>query len=297
MAAAFGTEVLYTREGGSGPEADLQDVLGAPVVFLGVSLPDDGWHAPNEKVEIPLLLKGAEAAAHLWDELAAVAAAGDQRAARTWRWRAPSSTATPAPQRRRGSRPPGRDPAHPGAAARATAGPRSSATPPALDLDGRPGRAGGPAVFLGTFDGRRLLRGARGGPGHRRRARAPLPRAARGRRRCSAPATPAWWCTPSRWPTGTPPTRTARAAARAPCRERRAHPPLPGRRQRALPAHRPGGDHARPRRRRPAAARPAGRLAGGPVLDPGRVRRAGGVARGSGAPRGARGGRHRRRRR
>lgn len=70
MSAAFGTEVLFTREGGSGPEADLQDVLGAPVVFLGVSLPDDGWHAPNEKVEIPLLLKGAEAAAHLWDDLA-----------------------------------------------------------------------------------------------------------------------------------------------------------------------------------------------------------------------------------
>jgi acetylornithine deacetylase/succinyl-diaminopimelate desuccinylase-like protein len=70
MAKAFDTEILYTREGGSGPEADLQDVLGAPVVFLGVSLPDDGWHAPNEKVEIPLLLKGAEAAAHLWDDLA-----------------------------------------------------------------------------------------------------------------------------------------------------------------------------------------------------------------------------------
>jgi acetylornithine deacetylase/succinyl-diaminopimelate desuccinylase-like protein len=70
MSAAFGTEVLYTREGGSGPEADLQEVTGAPVVFLGVSLPDDGWHAPNEKVEIPMLLKGAEAAAYLWDELA-----------------------------------------------------------------------------------------------------------------------------------------------------------------------------------------------------------------------------------
>ncbi|HSR22280.1 MAG TPA: M20/M25/M40 family metallo-hydrolase, partial [Candidatus Eisenbacteria bacterium] len=70
MGRAFGTEILYTREGGSGPEADLQDILGAPVVFLGVSLPDDGWHAPNEKVEIQLLLKGAEAAAYLWDDLA-----------------------------------------------------------------------------------------------------------------------------------------------------------------------------------------------------------------------------------
>ncbi|MGH8937917.1 MAG: M20/M25/M40 family metallo-hydrolase, partial [Actinomycetes bacterium] len=70
MATAFDTEVLYTREGGSGPEAGLQDELAAPVVVLGLSLPDDGWHAPNEKVEIPLLLKGAEAAAYLWDDLA-----------------------------------------------------------------------------------------------------------------------------------------------------------------------------------------------------------------------------------
>ena len=70
MAAAFDQEVLFTREGGSGPEADLQDVLEAPVVFLGISLPSDGWHAPNEKVGIPLLYKGAEAAAHLWDDLA-----------------------------------------------------------------------------------------------------------------------------------------------------------------------------------------------------------------------------------
>jgi acetylornithine deacetylase/succinyl-diaminopimelate desuccinylase-like protein len=69
MSRAFGTEALYTREGGSGPEADLAEVLGAPVVFLGVGLPDDRIHAPNEKVEISLLLKGAEAVAYLWDDL------------------------------------------------------------------------------------------------------------------------------------------------------------------------------------------------------------------------------------
>ena len=62
--------ILYTREGGSGPEADLQEVLGAPVVFLGVSLPEDGWHAPNEKIDVAGLLKGAEAAAYLWEDLA-----------------------------------------------------------------------------------------------------------------------------------------------------------------------------------------------------------------------------------
>jgi acetylornithine deacetylase/succinyl-diaminopimelate desuccinylase-like protein len=70
MERAFGTEVLFTREGGSGPEADLADVLDAPLVFVAVGLNGDRIHAPNEKVEIPLLLKGAEAAAYLWEELA-----------------------------------------------------------------------------------------------------------------------------------------------------------------------------------------------------------------------------------
>jgi acetylornithine deacetylase/succinyl-diaminopimelate desuccinylase-like protein len=70
MGRAFGTEVLYTREGGSGPEADLADILEVPVVFLGVGLPDDRIHAPNEKADIELLLRGAEAAAYLWSDLA-----------------------------------------------------------------------------------------------------------------------------------------------------------------------------------------------------------------------------------
>lgn len=72
MGRAFGQKIRFTREGGSGPAADLQDVLGAPVLFLGISVPSDGWHAPNEKVEIDLLLKGVETTAHLWGDLAAV---------------------------------------------------------------------------------------------------------------------------------------------------------------------------------------------------------------------------------
>jgi acetylornithine deacetylase/succinyl-diaminopimelate desuccinylase-like protein len=71
MEKAFDKEVLFTREGGSGPEADLADILQAPLVFMAVGLAGDRIHAPNEKVEIPLLLKGAESAAYLWDELAA----------------------------------------------------------------------------------------------------------------------------------------------------------------------------------------------------------------------------------
>lgn len=71
MGRAFGQKIRYTRAGGSGPAADLRDVLGAPVLFLGVSVPSDGWHSPNEKIELELLLKGVESSAYLWGELAA----------------------------------------------------------------------------------------------------------------------------------------------------------------------------------------------------------------------------------
>ncbi|HEY7049174.1 MAG TPA: dipeptidase [Jatrophihabitantaceae bacterium] len=71
-----GAPVLPTREGGSGPEASLQASLGAPLVFLGVGLPDDQIHAPNEKVNLSMLYKGAEAAALLWQNFARIGRAG-----------------------------------------------------------------------------------------------------------------------------------------------------------------------------------------------------------------------------
>ena len=70
---AFGTEALFTREGGSGPEADLAEILAAPLVFIAAGLNSDRIHAPNEKVEMGMLLKGAEAVAYLWQELALTA--------------------------------------------------------------------------------------------------------------------------------------------------------------------------------------------------------------------------------
>jgi acetylornithine deacetylase/succinyl-diaminopimelate desuccinylase-like protein len=72
MQRAFGTEVLFTKEGGSGPEADLADILGAPLVFVAVGLDADRIHAPNEYVDLSRLLLGAESIAYLWEELAAV---------------------------------------------------------------------------------------------------------------------------------------------------------------------------------------------------------------------------------
>lgn len=70
MEMAFDQPVRFARAGGSGPAAVLQQKLGVPLVYLGATLPDDRVHAPNERVVVPLLLKGAEAAAHLWRMLA-----------------------------------------------------------------------------------------------------------------------------------------------------------------------------------------------------------------------------------
>jgi acetylornithine deacetylase/succinyl-diaminopimelate desuccinylase-like protein len=70
MERAFGREVLFTKEGGSGPEADLAEILAAPLVFIGVGLDSDRPHAPNERIDLSLLLRGAEVSAYLWEELA-----------------------------------------------------------------------------------------------------------------------------------------------------------------------------------------------------------------------------------
>ena len=70
----WGVAPLYTREGGSGPEEALGRVLDAPVVFLGVGLPDDQIHAPNERIVLDQFWKGLLAVGELWFELAAVGA-------------------------------------------------------------------------------------------------------------------------------------------------------------------------------------------------------------------------------
>jgi acetylornithine deacetylase/succinyl-diaminopimelate desuccinylase-like protein len=61
----WGKKPLFTRSGGSGPEEALGRVLGAPVTFLGVALPDDNFHAPNEHLELDQLWRGVLAAGEL----------------------------------------------------------------------------------------------------------------------------------------------------------------------------------------------------------------------------------------
>lgn len=67
----WGRPPLFTREGGSGPEEALGRVLDAPVLFLGVGLPDDRIHAPNERMVMDQFWRGLLAAGELLGELAA----------------------------------------------------------------------------------------------------------------------------------------------------------------------------------------------------------------------------------
>ena len=71
----WGRAPLFTREGGSGPEEALGRVLAAPVLYLGVGLPDDRFHAPNERLVLDQFWKGLVAAGELWGEMGALAPA------------------------------------------------------------------------------------------------------------------------------------------------------------------------------------------------------------------------------
>jgi len=68
----FGVRPLYLREGGSIPIiADYQEVLGAPVVMMGLGLHDDNIHAPNESFYLPNFYRGIDTIIHYFDCLAA----------------------------------------------------------------------------------------------------------------------------------------------------------------------------------------------------------------------------------
>jgi acetylornithine deacetylase/succinyl-diaminopimelate desuccinylase-like protein len=52
MKAAFGKEPALVREGGSiGAVVTMQKYLRAPILLLGLSLPEHGYHAPNENFD------------------------------------------------------------------------------------------------------------------------------------------------------------------------------------------------------------------------------------------------------
>jgi len=67
---AFGCEPVLMREGGSIPiVTQFKKILGAESLLLGLALPDDNAHSPNEKFSLDAFEKGMRMGAYLWREL------------------------------------------------------------------------------------------------------------------------------------------------------------------------------------------------------------------------------------
>jgi acetylornithine deacetylase/succinyl-diaminopimelate desuccinylase-like protein len=63
----FKKETVYIRSGGSVPiVAQFQNYLRLPSVMMGLGLPDDNLHAPNEKFHIPNFYRGIESLIHFF---------------------------------------------------------------------------------------------------------------------------------------------------------------------------------------------------------------------------------------
>ena len=69
--AGFGKEPAFIREGGSiGAVVTMQKAWKVPILFLGLSLPEHGYHAPNEYFDWGQASGGMKAFAHYFGELA-----------------------------------------------------------------------------------------------------------------------------------------------------------------------------------------------------------------------------------
>ena len=67
---AFGTKPILMREGGSIPIVnEFKKVLGADTLLLGIGLPDDNAHSPDEKFNLDCFENGQRMSALLWQEL------------------------------------------------------------------------------------------------------------------------------------------------------------------------------------------------------------------------------------
>jgi acetylornithine deacetylase/succinyl-diaminopimelate desuccinylase-like protein len=71
MERGFGKPPVFIGTGGTiGPVSSFDRILGLPQVLIGVGLPDDAIHAPNEKFDLNQFYLGIETMAYLYDELA-----------------------------------------------------------------------------------------------------------------------------------------------------------------------------------------------------------------------------------
>ena len=73
MKFAFGREPVFVREGGSiGAVISMERFLKCPVMFLGLSLPEHGYHAPNENYDWQQASGGMVAFAKYFEEVSAL---------------------------------------------------------------------------------------------------------------------------------------------------------------------------------------------------------------------------------
>ncbi len=71
MERGFGKPPVFIGTGGTiGPVSSFDRILHLPQVLIGVGLPDDAIHAPNEKFDLAQFYGGIETMAYLYDELA-----------------------------------------------------------------------------------------------------------------------------------------------------------------------------------------------------------------------------------
>src|SRR5882724_8045683 len=71
MKFAFGRDPVFVREGGSiGAVVSMEKILNVPVLFLGLSLPEHGYHAPNENYDWQQASGGMVAFAKYFEEIA-----------------------------------------------------------------------------------------------------------------------------------------------------------------------------------------------------------------------------------
>lgn len=72
MERGFGKPPVFIGTGGTiGPVSSFDRILRLPQVLIGVGLPDDAIHAPNEKFDLGQFYGGIETMIYLYDELAA----------------------------------------------------------------------------------------------------------------------------------------------------------------------------------------------------------------------------------
>jgi acetylornithine deacetylase/succinyl-diaminopimelate desuccinylase-like protein len=71
MELGFGKPPVFIGTGGTiGPVSSFDRILHLPQVLIGVGLPDDAIHAPNEKFDLGQFFGGIETMTYLYDELA-----------------------------------------------------------------------------------------------------------------------------------------------------------------------------------------------------------------------------------